>query len=256
MTPMISFEKVCKSFGSTVILDDFNFQVKKGEKVAIIGPSGSGKSTLLRILMALQDIDDGKVVVDGKPLWNLHKGRHLVQPTRRHLREMRSITGMVFQSFNLFPNLTALGNVAAAPRYVLGLKKHDAEDRAAKLLEQVGLSAKLSNYPSTLSGGQQQRVAIARAMALEPKIMLFDEATSALDPELVGEVLCVMRDLASARDLTVLVVTHQMGVARAIADRVCFMEGGRVVEEGGPDALLLQPVNERTRAFLRAVHLS
>ncbi|MBP2562493.1 polar amino acid transport system ATP-binding protein [Neorhizobium galegae] len=256
MTEMITFENVCKSFGKTVILNDFNFRVMRGEKVAIIGPSGSGKSTLLRIIMALQDIDHGKVSIDGKPLWEVNHGRHLVKPTRRHLRDMRSLVGMVFQNFNLFPNLTALGNVAAAPRHVLGLSKKESEARAAALLAQVGLSEKLSNYPSTLSGGQQQRVAIARAMALEPKVMLFDEATSALDPELVGEVLGVMRDLASARDLTVLVVTHQMGVARAIADRVCFMEGGCVVEEGGPEALLSQPKNERTRAFLRAVHLA
>ncbi len=256
MMEMIGFENVCKRFGSTVILDGFNFKVMQGEKVAIIGPSGSGKSTLLRIIMALQDIDHGKVSVGGKALWHLNQGQHLVKPTRAHLREMRSLTGMVFQNFNLFPNLTALGNVAAAPRHVLGLSKKEAEARAAMLLAQVGLSEKLGNYPATLSGGQQQRVAIARAMALEPKIMLFDEATSALDPELVGEVLGVMRDLAASRDLTVLVVTHQMGVARAIADRVCFMEGGRVVEEGGPDALLTEPKNERTRAFLRAVHLS
>lgn len=256
MTEMISFENVCKRFGSTVILDGFNFRVTQGEKVAIIGPSGSGKSTLLRIIMALQDIDHGKVSIGGKPLWHLNHGQYLVKPTRAHLREMRSLVGMVFQNFNLFPNLTALGNVAAAPRHVLGLSKKEAEARAFVLLSQVGLSEKLANYPSTLSGGQQQRVAIARAMALEPKVMLFDEATSALDPELVGEVLGVMRDLACARDLTVIVVTHQMGVARAIADRVCFMEGGRVIEEGGPEAILSQPKNERTRAFLRAVHLS
>lgn len=256
MTEMITFENVCKRFGSTVILDEFNFKVMRGEKVAIIGPSGSGKSTLLRIIMALQDIDHGRVCVGGKPLWHLNHGQHLVKPTRKHLREMRSLTGMVFQNFNLFPNLTALGNVAAAPRHVLGLSRKEAEARASVLLAQVGLSEKLANYPSTLSGGQQQRVAIARAMALEPKVMLFDEATSALDPELVGEVLGVMRDLARARDLTVIVVTHQMGVARAIADRVCFMEGGRVVEEGDPEALLSRPKNERTRAFLRAVHLS
>jgi len=256
MTEMITFENVCKRFGATVILKDFNFKVMRGEKVAIIGPSGSGKSTLLRMIMALQDIDHGKVSIDGKPLWDLNHGQHLVKPTRQHLRDMRSLVGMVFQNFNLFPNLTALGNVAAAPRHVLGLSKKEAEGRAAMLLAQVGLSEKLSNYPSTLSGGQQQRVAIARAMALEPKVMLFDEATSALDPELVGEVLGVMRELASARDLTVLVVTHQMGVARAIADRVCFMEGGCVVEEGGADTLLSHPKNERTRAFLRAVHLA
>ncbi|RZO10723.1 ectoine/hydroxyectoine ABC transporter ATP-binding protein EhuA [Pseudomonas moorei] len=255
MTEMISFDRVSKRFGPTVVLDDFSFTLNRGDKVAIIGPSGSGKSTLLRIIMALEGIDNGKVSLNGEALWHASGGKNLIAPSRKHLRHMRTLVGMVFQNFNLFPNLTALANVATAPYLVLGLSRQEAEARARKLLEQVGLGDKLANYPSTLSGGQQQRVAIARAMALEPKIMLFDEATSALDPERVGEVLEVMRSLAHERDLTIVVVTHQIGVARAIADRICFMENGKILEQGAPAAILDEPKNDRTRAFLRAVHL-
>jgi polar amino acid transport system ATP-binding protein len=254
MTEMISFEKVSKRFGATVVLDEFSFTLKRGDKVAIIGPSGSGKSTLLRIMMALEGIDSGKVSLNGETLWHASGGKNLIAPSRKHLRHMRTHVGMVFQNFNLFPNLTALANVATAPHLVLGLPRKEAEARARRLLEQVGLGDKLSNYPAALSGGQQQRVAIARAMALEPKIMLFDEATSALDPERVGEVLEVMRALAHERDLTIVVVTHQIGVARAIADRICFMENGKILEQGVPAAILDRPQNDRTRAFLRAVH--
>ncbi|MDR9752699.1 amino acid ABC transporter ATP-binding protein [Pseudomonas sp. SZMC_28357] len=256
MSEMIAFDKVSKRFGDTVVLDDFSFTLNRGDKVAIIGPSGSGKSTLLRIIMALDGIDNGKVSLNGEPLWHASAGKNLIVPSRKHLHRMRSLVGMVFQNFNLFPNLTALGNVATAPHLVLGLSRRDAEARGRALLEQVGLGDKLDQYPATLSGGQQQRVAIARAMALEPKIMLFDEATSALDPERVGEVLEVMRVLADERDLTIVVVTHQIGVARAIADRICFMENGKILEQGAPAALLDAPQNDRTRAFLRAVHLS
>lgn len=252
---MISFENVSKRFGETVVLDQFSFGLNRGDKVAIIGPSGSGKSTLLRIIMALEGIDSGKVELDGETLWDAQDGRNLIPSSRSHLHKMRAKVGMVFQNFNLFPHLTALDNVATAPHLVQGLSRKEAERRAVGLLQQVGLGDKLRQYPATLSGGQQQRVAIARAMALEPKIMLFDEATSALDPERVGEVLEVMRDLARERDLTIVVVTHQIGVARAIADRICFMENGRIVEQGTPLALLESPQNDRTRDFLRAVHL-
>lgn len=255
MTEMISFDRVTKRFGQTVVLDDFSFSLNRGDKVAIIGPSGSGKSTLLRIIMALEGIDDGKVSLNGEALWHASGGKEMIGSSRKHLRHMRAHVGMVFQNFNLFPNLTALANVATAPHLVLGLSRAEADARARKLLEQVGLGDKLSNYPATLSGGQQQRVAIARAMALDPKIMLFDEATSALDPERVGEVLEVMRALAHERDLTIVVVTHQIGVARAIADRICFMENGKILEQGAPTALLDTPQNARTRAFLHAVHL-
>lgn len=256
MSAIISFESVSKRFGTTTVLDGFDFSVERGEKVAIIGPSGSGKSTILRTIMGLEDVDAGRVLVDGETLWDPKGGLNKATASRRHLHRMRSKVGMVFQSFNLFPNLTAVGNVAAGPHHVLGLSRQQATERALKLLGQVGLSDQAQKYPSTLSGGQQQRVAIARAMALEPQIMLFDEATSALDPEKVGEVLDVMRSLSRERDLTIVVVTHQIGVARALADRICFMEGGRILEQAAPTAILDHPQNQRTAAFLRAVHLT
>ncbi len=256
MTSIISFEGVTKRFGTTTVLEGFDFTVARGEKVAIIGPSGSGKSTILRTIMGLEDVDGGRVFIDGEVLWDPKEGLNKRNASRKHLHHMRAKVGMVFQSFNLFPNLTAAENVAAGPRHVLGLSKQQAAEKALKLLDQVGLSDQANKYPSTLSGGQQQRVAIARAMALEPQIMLFDEATSALDPEKVGEVLDVMRSLSRERDLTIVVVTHQIGVARALADRICFMEGGRILEQAAPAALLEHPQNQRTAAFLRAVHLS
>lgn len=256
MSAIISFEGVSKRFGTTTVLDGFDFAVERGEKVAIIGPSGSGKSTILRTIMGLEDVDAGRVHVDGETLWNPKDGLAKATASRKHLFHMRAKVGMVFQSFNLFPNLTAAENVAAGPRHVLGLSKLNATEKALKLLAQVGLSDQANKYPSTLSGGQQQRVAIARAMALEPQIMLFDEATSALDPEKVGEVLDVMRSLSRERDLTIVVVTHQIGVARALADRICFMEGGRILEQAAPAILLEHPQNQRTAAFLRAVHLT
>ena len=251
--PMVRFEKVRKTFGPLVVLDDFDFQAIKAERVAIIGPSGSGKSTLLRVLMTLEPIDSGFVEVEGEPLWHMPKNGELVKADARHLRKVRGKVGMVFQLFNLFPNMTALGNVAIAPRRVLGLGKEEARERAREMLEMVGLSDKLDSYPAQLSGGQMQRVAIARALAMRPKVMLFDEVTSALDPELVGEVLNVMRQLAHEHELTMLIVTHEMNFAREIADRVCFFDAGRIVEEGPPGEILSAPKNERTQAFLKAV---
>lgn len=256
MSEIISFEGVSKRFGATTVLDGFDFAVERGEKVAIIGPSGSGKSTILRTIMGLEDVNAGRVLIGGETLWNPKEGLTKATASRKHLHHMRAKVGMVFQSFNLFPNLTAVENVAAGPRHVLGLSKQKATEKALNLLAQVGLSDQANKYPSTLSGGQQQRVAIARAMALEPEIMLFDEATSALDPEKVGEVLDVMRSLSRERDLTIVVVTHQIGVARALADRICFMEGGRILEQATPTKLLDHPQNQRTAAFLRAVHLT
>jgi polar amino acid transport system ATP-binding protein len=253
---MVRFDAVAKRFGSTVVLDQFDFSVPRGEKVALIGPSGSGKSTLLRVLMTLERIDDGRVTIGDEVLWQVAHGVDAQRVTQAHLRRMRSRVGMVFQHFNLFPHMTALQNVASGPRHVMGASRAEAEETAAALLVKVGLGDKLASYPARLSGGQQQRVAIARAMALRPQVMLFDEVTSALDPELVSEVLDVMRALADERDLTMLVVTHQMGVARAIADRVCFFERGVIVEEGTPDQVLGNPVNPRTQAFLRAVKLT
>ena len=199
---MVRFDHVSKSFGPIRVLKDLSLDVARGEKVVFVGPSGSGKSTLLRILMTLENIDGGSVEIDGQPLWErIVNGRRL-PANRRHLRKMRDQVGMVFQMFNLFPHLTALQNVALAPRRVLGWSRPEAEAQAAELLTRVGLADKLKSYPARLSGGQQQRVAIARALAMQPKLMLFDEVTSALDPELIGEVLQVIRSLAHEHDLT------------------------------------------------------
>ncbi|WP_304650056.1 ectoine/hydroxyectoine ABC transporter ATP-binding protein EhuA [Telmatospirillum sp. J64-1] len=251
--PMVRFRNVSKAFGDLVVLDDLNLDVQPNEKVAIIGPSGSGKSTLLRVLMTLETIDSGVIEVDGEPLWHMRRGDKLVPASRGHLREMRKKIGMVFQQFNLFPHMTVLRNVTEAPIHVLGLSKEEARARAVELLEMVGLGDKLDSYPANLSGGQQQRVGIARALAMRPKVMLFDEVTSALDPELVGEVLTVMRRLAEEHDLTMLMVTHEMGFAREIADRVCFFDSGRIAEEGPPSVIFSDPKQDRTRAFLSAV---
>ena len=224
-----------------------------GEKVAIIGPSGSGKTTVLRMLMTLETINGGVIWVDGEPLTHVERDGRFVPADKRHLRRIRGKIGMVFQHFNLFPHMTALRNCMEAPVTVLKLPKREAEERARELLAMVGLEEKLDHYPSQLSGGQQQRVAIARALAMRPKVMLFDEVTSALDPELVGEVLNVIRKLGSELDVTMLMVTHQMGFAKEFADRVCFFFGGKIAEEGPPSQIFGAPENERTRQFLSAV---
>ncbi len=251
--PMVRFEKVTKSYGSLTVLDDLDLDIAAGEKVAIIGPSGSGKTTVLRMLMTLERINGGVIWVDGEPLTSMHKNGGLAPADQKHLRRMRGKIGMVFQHFNLFPHMTALKNCMEAPVTVLGLSKEEAEARGTELLEMVGLGDKLGHYPAQLSGGQQQRVAIARALAMRPKVMLFDEVTSALDPELVGEVLNVIRRLGAEHDLTMLMVTHQMGFAREFADRVCFFYGGRICEQGPPEKIFGAPENERTQQFLRAV---
>lgn len=253
--PIVQFDRVTKRFGDLVVLDELNMKIARGEKLAIIGPSGSGKSTILRILMTLEPIDGGVVKIGGEPLWHMPRPNSdvLAPANERHLRKMRSKVGMVFQLFNLFPHKSALGNVTSALVHVLKMPKRDAVERGVELLEKVGLKDKMNHRPSQLSGGQQQRVAIARAMAMRPEIMLFDEATSALDPELVGEVLNVMRDLAYEHDLTMLIVTHQMAFASDICDRVCFLDGGRMVEQGPPKEIFKSPKEARTRAFLRAV---
>jgi polar amino acid transport system ATP-binding protein len=252
-TPMVRFEGVSKSYGPLTVLDSLDLDIARGEKVAIIGPSGSGKTTVLRMLMTLEKIDGGVIWVDGEPLTHMERNGKLAPADRAHIRRVRAKIGMVFQSFNLFPHMTAMQNCIEAPTTVLKLSKRDAEERAAGLLEMVGLSAKKDHYPSQLSGGQQQRVAIARALAMRPKIMLFDEVTSALDPELVGEVLQVIRKLGDEHDLTMLMVTHQMGFAKEFADRVCFFYQGKICEQGEPKAFFSNPQNERTRQFLRAV---
>jgi polar amino acid transport system ATP-binding protein len=251
--PIIKFDKVVKRFGSHTVLDHLDFEVNPGEMVTIIGPSGSGKSTVLRILMTLEQIQDGVVTVEGEPLWHERKNGDLVSASEKHLRKMREKLGMVFQQFNLFPHMTVLRNLTEAPRQVLGLSKKDATERAEELLERVGLSDQASKFPHQLSGGQQQRVGIARALAMRPKIMLFDEPTSALDPELVGEVLKVIRQLANEHELTMLLVTHEMQFARQVSDRVCFFDKGRIEEQGPPDELFTNPKRERTREFLKAV---
>ena len=251
--PMVRFHEVTKRFGQLCVLDKVSLDVAPSEKIAIIGPSGSGKSTLLRTLMTLETIDGGMIEVDGEPFSHMPRNGELVPADQRYFRQNRSKIGMVFQQFNLFPHMTAAENIVEAPRYVLGLSKQEATERAMGLLAMVGLSEKAQSYPGQLSGGQQQRVAIARALAMRPKVMLFDEVTSALDPELVGEVLTIIRKLGEEHRLTMLIVTHQMGFAREFADRVCFVCDGKVAEQGPAEQIFTAPSNERTRAFLRAV---
>ncbi|TPK86272.1 ectoine/hydroxyectoine ABC transporter ATP-binding protein EhuA [Mesorhizobium sp. B2-4-17] len=251
--PMVRFDNVSKRYGALTVLDGLNLEIARGEKVSVIGPSGSGKTTVLRMLMTLETINDGAIWVEGEPLTHMQQGGTLVPANLAHIRRIRAKIGMVFQSFNLFPHMTAMANCIEAPITVLGMKRTDAEARAAELLDMVGLSQKKDHYPSQLSGGQQQRVAIARALAMRPKIMLFDEVTSALDPELVGEVLQVIRQIGREHDLTMLMVTHQMGFAKEFSDRVCFFYQGKICEQGPPGELFGAPKNERTRQFLHAV---
>jgi polar amino acid transport system ATP-binding protein len=251
--PMVRFDNVSKRYGTFTVLDGLNLDIARGEKVSVIGPSGSGKTTVLRMLMTLETINDGVIWVEGEPLTHMERNGRLVPADLAHIRKIRAKIGMVFQSFNLFPHMTAMANCIEAPVTVLGMKKKEAEERAAELLDMVGLSQKKGHYPAQLSGGQQQRVAIARALAMRPKIMLFDEVTSALDPELVGEVLQVIRQIGREHDLTMLMVTHQMGFAKEFSDRVCFFYQGKICEQGPPDELFSAPKNERTRQFLHAV---
>ena len=251
--PMVRFDQVTKAFGDLVVLDELDLEVAPGEKLVIIGPSGSGKTTILRVLMTLEHPQGGVVWVGNEPLYHEERRGQLVPASERHIRRVRQKIGMVFQHFNLFPHMTAVDNVAFAPRKVLGLSKQEARERAEGLLDAVGLADKMTQHPAMLSGGQKQRVAIARALAMEPAVMLFDEVTSALDPELVGEVLRVLRDLAENTSMTMLIVTHEMGFAREIGDRVVMFDAGRAVESGPPDEFFSNPKEQRTRDFLRAV---
>ncbi|WP_294640534.1 ectoine/hydroxyectoine ABC transporter ATP-binding protein EhuA [uncultured Aureimonas sp.] len=251
--PIIQLQDVSKRFGELTVLDKLSFDVAPGEKLALIGPSGSGKTTILRLLMTLEEPTDGLVLVDGEPLFHQRRGDALVRADERHLHRMRTKIGMVFQHFNLFPHKSVCENVCLAPVLTQGVKPAEARRRAMELLDMVGLSTKADAMPAQLSGGQKQRVAIARALALKPRIMLFDEVTSALDPELVEEVLNVMHMLARETDMTMLLVTHEMGFAHDFADRVLFFDRGRIVEEGPPDEIFKSPRQERTQAFLRKV---
>jgi polar amino acid transport system ATP-binding protein len=239
--PMISFSRVNKNYGEFKALIDINAEVARGEVVVVCGPSGSGKSTLIRTVNRLEEIQSGRLTFDGRDVHGKMRSADL--------NRLRSRIGFVFQSFNLFPHLSALDNVALSPMKVNGLKREAARDRAMRLLDRVGLSAKAGSYPAQLSGGQQQRVAIARALAMEPPAMLFDEPTSALDPEMVGEVLTVMRSLA-AEGMTMMCVTHEMGFAREVADRVWFMDAGRILETAKPADFFQSPQHARAKRFL------
>ncbi|SCL72018.1 amino acid ABC transporter ATP-binding protein [Micromonospora chersina] len=252
MTPMVRAESVTKRFGPVEVLKGIDLTVRPGEVACLLGPSGSGKSTFLRCINHLERIDGGQLWVDGELVGYRRHGDKLHELKAREVAVRRRDIGMVFQRFNLFPHLTALGNVVEAPVRVLGTPREQAREQAMRLLDRVGLTERAGNYPSQLSGGQQQRVAIARALAMRPKLMLFDEPTSALDPELVGEVLDVMKGLA-ADGMTMVVVTHEMGFAREVADQVAFLDGGVVVEAGTPTDVLGSPRHDRTRAFLDKV---
>ena len=249
---MIKMEKVCKSFGSLQVLKNIDLSVSKGEVVCIIGPSGSGKSTLLRCLNHLERITSGRVFVEDELVDERLDGKDQLKISHKKVAEICAVLGMVFQRFNLFPHMTAHGNVIEGPITVKKVPRQEATELAVNLLKKVGLEDNKDEYPSRLSGGQQQRVAIARALAMQPKIMLFDEPTSALDPELVGEVLEVMKELAR-EGMTMLVVTHEMGFAREVGSRVIFMDKGEIMEESTPAEIFTNPKHERTKAFLQKV---
>lgn len=239
---MIKVKNLLKSFGKLEVLKGIDCHVKEREVVCVIGPSGSGKSTYLRCLNMLEEVTSGEIVIDGIPLTH----------EKTNINKIREEVGMVFQRFNLFPHMTSLQNITLAPVKVRGMSRKEAEEMALELLKKVGLSDKAHTYPAQLSGGQMQRVAIARALAMRPKIMLFDEPTSALDPEMVGEVLGVMKDLAK-EGMTMVVVTHEMGFAREVGDRVIFMDEGVIVEEGKPEQIFSAPKNARTQSFLSKI---
>jgi polar amino acid transport system ATP-binding protein len=250
--PMVSFMNVSKGYDSLTVLENLNLNIDKGEMVSIIGPSGSGKTTVLRMLM-LEKIDKGVIYLDGKPITHMEKDGLLIPATDKYLLNARTQIGMCFQHFNLFPHMTALQNCMEGLVQVLGMSKNDAKNRSEELLEMVGVIDKKDQHPSRLSGGQQQRVAIARALAMRPKVMLFDEVTSALDPEVIGEVTSVIKKLVAEYNLTMMMVTHQMGFAKDISDRVCFFFDGKIEEQGVPSDLFGNPQHERTKQFLSAI---
>lgn len=251
---MVSIRNLHKNYGELQVLKGVDLDIAPGEVVCIIGPSGSGKTTLLRCVNFLETYQDGRIYVDGQLVGYRDKNGRLEAAPEKEIAKLRAETSMVFQQFNLFPHMTALRNVTFGPMKVRKISKTEAEANARTLLARVGLAEKADSYPSQLSGGQQQRVAIARALAMEPKVILFDEVTSALDPELVGEVLAVMTDLAQSHGVTMIVVTHEMAFARDVSDRIVFMDGGVVVEQGPPAQVLEHPDSERLQAFLRRLH--
>lgn len=252
-TSAIEFRDVVKRFGDHTVLKGLNFTVSPGERVTLIGPSGSGKTTILRLIMTLESLTDGYIDVHGKPLTHEERGGKRVALPGKQVRATTKRIGMVFQHFNLFPNMTVIENLIEAPIHVLGMTKAEAVEKARGLLQKVGLSDKEDEHPSRLSGGQQQRVAIARALAMDPDILLLDEVTSALDPELVDDVLQVLRDIAQETDITMLIVTHEMQFARDVSQRVMMFDEGVILEEGHPDDIFTNPREERTRKFLSAV---
>ncbi len=251
--PVIEFRDVEKQFDAKTVLKGLNFTVERGERVTLIGPSGSGKTTILRLVMTLEGLTDGYIYIAGKPLVYEQRDGKRVPVSKRQQKQLTTRIGMVFQQFNLFPNMTVLENIIEAPIHVLGISKREAIDRAHQLLEKVGLPDKADSHPTALSGGQQQRVAIARALAMDPEILLLDEVTSALDPEVVVDVLQVLRDVAATTDVTMLIVTHEMSFARDVSHRVMMLDGGKIIESADPETIFTNPAKERTKRFLSAV---
>lgn len=248
--PIVTYRNVHKAFGDVKVLKGIDLDIFPAEKIAVIGPSGSGKTTIIRMLMTLEEPTSGDIIIDGTNLWKMAKNGKMIRANEKHLRDVRGDIGMVFQHFNLFPHMTILENCMAAPIHVKKEDKREVHERAIQMLERVGLGDKLNNYPSQLSGGQKQRVAMARALVMRPKIMLFDEVTSALDPELVGEVLEVIRDIARNDDMAMVLVTHEMDFALDIADKVLFLDNGVIAEQGTANEVIEHSTNERLQIFL------
>ncbi|MEK5442279.1 ectoine/hydroxyectoine ABC transporter ATP-binding protein EhuA [Fredinandcohnia sp. FSL W7-1320] len=248
--PIVTYKNVTKSFDEVDVLKGINLDIAPAEKIALIGPSGSGKTTIIRLLMTLEEPTSGVIEVNGQNLWQMEKKGELVRANEKHLRQIRGDIGMVFQHFNLFPHMTILENCMTGPINVKGASKEVAKKNSIEMLEKVGLGDKLENYPNQLSGGQKQRVAMARALVMRPKVMLFDEVTSALDPELVGEVLEVIREIAKEGEMAMVLVTHEMDFARDVADRIIFLENGVIAEQGTPEEVLENTESERLQQFL------
>lgn len=249
--PIVRYNKVTKYFDDLQVLDEIDFEIKQGEKVALIGPSGSGKTTFARLLMTLEEITDGTIEVEGEYLWHEQDENGELKPaSSEHQRKVRSNIGMVFQHFHLFPHMTVLENVIEAPITVQGRDKSEATEAGKEMLDKVGLLDKADTYPAQLSGGQKQRVAIARALVMQPKVLIFDEPTSALDPELVGEVLDVIKSIADEGETSMLLISHEMDFAKEVADRICFFADGKIVEDGPPEEILYHPKSDRLKEFL------